>query len=246
MPSSGELLAVYANGVTLANAGTGSCRAWASEPHRLGIDLDTFHQDPHDDDNTLDIVFNKGVGEIYDLATGRAGQTDNNEAREAFLQLYTSGDALCVGAWVGNRPVAGMCGVTFFGIFIVERFSPPDPAFDQCLTNLVEYLRQKQYKALIMPWRGWGRGEVYPKPNCYTLDDKTYCQIVQGRLESWSTWKELQISTASGNEVVLGTDGDEVTYFLGQTQLRQMPDRVENWPELLGCTISNRATFWLA
>lgn len=152
------LLKAYASGVfPMAESASDPEVFWVRPETRGIIPLDGFHvprslaktlrRNPFD--IRIDFDFEATIDACAERREERRTTWINAPIREAYVDLYRRGHCHSVEAWLGNRLVGGLYGVSLGRVFFGESmFSKETDASKVCLFHLVQRLKERGFALL--------------------------------------------------------------------------------------------------
>jgi len=152
------LVRAYASGVFPMSESADDPEVFWVRPETRGIiPLDSFHMSRslaktvrrHRFDVRRDSDFEGVIDGCAESKPGRMRTWINGPIREAYAELFRRGLCHTVEAWLGDRLVGGLYGVTLGRAFFGESmFARERDASKVCLAHLVEHLRERGFELL--------------------------------------------------------------------------------------------------
>jgi len=150
------LLAAYRQGIFPMAEPNGEI-AWYSPDPRGVLPLESFHI-PHGLSRTLkkgifEVRINTAFAEVLDGCSNRQETWIDARIKCSYLELYQSGHAHSVEAWVDGRLGGGLYGVALGGVFFGESmFHTETDASKVALVALVKRMQERGFGLLDLQW----------------------------------------------------------------------------------------------
>lgn len=189
-PRPAVLLAAYSKGLTpVVIPGVEDQCYWIDNARRAGLLVQNIPLCCSTAPYVDRITFNENFEQLRDRTVIKSSTSDGEAYSEACLeaiamQLHDAGHGYSIEAWRNGNLVGGIYGVRFFGVFIVEGYSPTHGEIrDICFSKLAKQLGEEGYHLMILPQLGVKGLE--PDFDIRPIPKEEYHRILQQALADW-------------------------------------------------------------